>query len=100
MTDVAAASTLELLNGLSKLVHRKVHISAWRSQDPDPRMCGILAVLGLAGDAETNRRMVLQQSRLQRHRGPDNTGCWQSEKGDVVFCFERLHIIDPSDAGM
>ena len=62
-------------------------------------MCGILAALGLAGDAVENRRIMLQQSRLLRHRGPDNTGCWQSAKGDVVFCFERLHVIDPSDSG-
>mgnify|MGYP000471221730 CR=1 FL=1 len=62
-------------------------------------MCGILAALGLLGDAETNRRRVLKQSTLQRHRGPDASGVYQSPNGAVVMCHERLSIIDPSDAG-
>jgi asparagine synthase (glutamine-hydrolysing) len=31
-------------------------------------MCGILAALGVTGDAEKNRREILKLSRLLRHR--------------------------------
>ena len=62
-------------------------------------MCGILAALGLTGAAEANRRLVLKQSALQRHRGPDASGVYQSPDGTVVMSHERLSIIDPSDAG-
>jgi hypothetical protein len=62
-------------------------------------MCGILAALGLAGDSETIRRKVLQQSRRLRHRGPDASAIWQSSSGKNCIAFERLQIIDVSDAG-
>jgi asparagine synthetase B (glutamine-hydrolysing) len=62
-------------------------------------MCGILAALGLAGDSETIRRKVLQQSRRLRHRGPDASAIWQSANGKNCIAFERLQIIDVSDAG-
>jgi asparagine synthetase B (glutamine-hydrolysing) len=66
-------------------------------------MCGILAALGLKGDPEELRRMMLRQSKLIRHRGPDATAIWQSAQSaaDTVsfLCFERLQIIDPSDGG-
>ena len=66
-------------------------------------MCGILAALGLKGDPEQLRRMMLRQSKLIRHRGPDATAIWQSAQSaaDTVsfLSFERLQIIDPSDGG-
>ncbi|KAK9814108.1 hypothetical protein WJX72_000787 [[Myrmecia] bisecta] len=62
-------------------------------------MCGILAALGLTGDAEKNRRELLKCSKLLRHRGPDANSIYQSAAGDVFLAFERLSIIDPSDCG-
>lgn len=64
-------------------------------------MCGILAALGLQGDPEKNRRMMLRQSKLLRHRGPDANAVWQAQKGDKQYfiCFERLQIIDVTDGG-
>ena len=66
-------------------------------------MCGILAALGLTGDPEKLRRMVLKQSKLIRHRGPDATAIWQSAgsaEGRTSFLsFERLQIIDVTDGG-
>ena len=66
-------------------------------------MCGILAALGLTGDPEKLRRMVLKQSKLIRHRGPDATATWQSAsnaEGRTSFLsFERLQIIDVTDGG-
>ena len=66
-------------------------------------MCGILAALGLTGDPEKLRRMVLKQSKLIRHRGPDATAIWQSEasaeRRTSFLSFERLQIIDVTDGG-
>ena len=64
-----------------------------------PTMCGILAALGLTGDPETNRRLVLRCSKLLRHRGPDANSIYQSRDGKNFLAFERLQIIDPSDGG-
>ena len=63
------------------------------------RMCGILVALGLQGTAAENRRVLARQTRILRHRGPDSTTIWQSADGRTVYCFERLHIIDPSESG-
>lgn len=62
-------------------------------------MCGILAALGVSGDAEVNRRDILRLSKLLRHRGPDASGIYQSPDGTALIAFERLSIIDPSDYG-
>eukprot|EP00889_Picochlorum_renovo_P006194 jgi/Picre1/33224/NNA_008549.t1 len=62
-------------------------------------MCGILAALGVSGDAEVNRRDILRLSKLLRHRGPDASGVYQSPDGTALIAFERLSIIDPSDYG-
>lgn len=62
-------------------------------------MCGILAALGVTGDVEANRRLLLRQSRLLRHRGPDSSGVYEDPKGRAFFSFERLNIVDPSDNG-
>ena len=62
-------------------------------------MCGILAALGLSGDPETNRRLILRCSKLLRHRGPDANSIYQSKDGKNFLAFERLQIIDPSDGG-
>ena len=55
--------------------------------------------LGLQGSPSENRRILARQTRLLRHRGPDSTTIWQSSNGECVYCFERLHIIDPSESG-
>lgn len=62
-------------------------------------MCGILAALGLQGDPEKNRRLILRQSKLLRHRGPDANSIYQSADGQNFIAFERLQIIDVTDGG-
>ena len=63
-------------------------------------MCGILAALGLDSlSAEQARRLVLQASKQQRHRGPDDTSAVQLSGGADVIAFERLLIIDPTSSG-
>jgi hypothetical protein len=37
-------------------------------------MCSIFAVLNINGDLQALRQLVLRQSRLMRHRGPDWSG--------------------------
>lgn len=53
-------------------------------------MCGILAVIGKA-----DKEKVLELSKRQRHRGPDEWGIYESPTGSVL-CHERLSIIDLS----
>lgn len=62
-------------------------------------MCGILAALGVTGDAEVNRREILRLSRLLRHRGPDQNSIYQSPDDKAFIAFERLTIVDTSDTG-
>ena len=62
-------------------------------------MCGILAALGVTGDAETNRRDILKLSKLLRHRGPDQNTIYQSPDAKAFITFERLMIVDPTESG-
>eukprot|EP00899_Mesostigma_viride_P026297 jgi/Mesvir1/6852/Mv25044-RA.2 len=60
-------------------------------------MCGILAALGLNGDATEVRSRLLRLSKRLRHRGPD----WSSlyAKDNVYMAHERLSIVDPGSSG-
>lgn len=62
-------------------------------------MCGILAALGLQGDRKQNRAKVVRASKKQRHRGPDSTTVWESSQGNSFLAFERLNIVDATEAG-
>ena len=55
-------------------------------------MCSILAILDPRGDAAELRARALRLSRLQRHRGPDWSGIWSSDR--AVLAHERLAIVD------
>jgi len=55
-------------------------------------MCSILGILDIKSDQTELRRQALQLSRLQRHRGPDWTGLFSTEK--VILAHERLAIVD------
>ena len=56
-------------------------------------MCGILAILGLAGSAEESRAKALELQKKIRHRGPDWSGCVVT--GSNAIAHERLAIVDP-----
>lgn len=62
-------------------------------------MCGILAALGVQGDARENRVKVLRASKKQRSRGPDATSVYASPDGSAIIAFERLNIVDVTEAG-
>ena len=55
-------------------------------------MCSIFGVLDVRQDAQTVRKLALQQSRLLRHRGPDWSGIWTAP--NAVLAHERLAIVD------
>ena len=55
-------------------------------------MCSIFGVLEVRQDLDTVRKTALQQSRLQRHRGPDWSGVHAA--GSAVLAHERLSIVD------
>ena len=57
-------------------------------------MCGIIGVFDLKKPAEDLRSQAIQMSRKQRHRGPDWSGTFATDKAILVH--ERLSIVDPT----
>lgn len=55
-------------------------------------MCSILALLDLKSDPAPLRARALRLSRLQRHRGPDRSGIYATDR--AVLAHERLAIVD------
>jgi len=57
-------------------------------------MCGIVCAFDLKQDVDQLRPQVLEMSKQVRHRGPDWSGIFSSEK--AVIAHERLAIVDPT----
>ena len=57
-------------------------------------MCGIVCAFQLKQDSEKIRPKILEMSRNLRHRGPDWSGIYSSEK--AILAHERLAIVDPT----
>ncbi|HEX2211731.1 MAG TPA: asparagine synthase B [Longimicrobium sp.] len=55
-------------------------------------MCSILALLDLQSDPAPLRARAVRLSRLQRHRGPDRSGIYATDR--AVLAHERLAIVD------
>ena len=55
-------------------------------------MCSIFGMLDIQGDPQTLRSLALEQSKKQRHRGPDWSGIWVNDS--AVLVHERLAIVD------
>ncbi len=55
-------------------------------------MCSILGLLDLQGDPTLARATAVRLSGLQRHRGPDWSGIYASDR--AVLAHERLAIVD------
>jgi asparagine synthase (glutamine-hydrolysing) len=70
-------------------------------------MCGIAGAIAILSSPTTTpartrdalSECVTRISAAIRHRGPDGSGLWATESGEVVFAHRRLAIIDLSDAG-
>ena len=54
-------------------------------------MCSILGILDLGTDVAEARRVALDLSRRQRHRGPDWSGVYADDR--AVLAHERLAIV-------
>ena len=57
-------------------------------------MCGIVCAFDLKQPAAVLRPRLLEMSRRVRHRGPDWSGIFDSEK--AILTHERLAIVDPA----
>ena len=60
-------------------------------------MCGFVGILKAKGDARKKREQALKMSAKIRHRGPDWSGVYSSDK--AVLSHERLAIVDPLSGG-
>ncbi len=64
-------------------------------------MCGIAGILGRIDEA--NRAALKRMSDAMVHRGPDDSGTWESAPGPdqqgALLAFRRLSILDLSPAG-
>lgn len=60
-------------------------------------MCGIVGAFDLKVSAQTLRPQVLKMSKRIRHRGPDWSGIFCSDK--AILAHERLSIVDPESGG-
>jgi asparagine synthase (glutamine-hydrolysing) len=56
-------------------------------------MCGFVGVFDLKKNADSLRSQVLAMSKKVRHRGPDWSGIFLSER--AILAHERLAIVDP-----
>lgn len=57
-------------------------------------MCGIVCAFDLKQPAEVLRPQILSMAKCIRHRGPDWSGIYDSEK--AILAHERLAIVDPT----
>ena len=60
-------------------------------------MCGFVGMFDIRSNTPQMRSRVLEMSRKIRHRGPDWSGVFASEK--AVISHERLAIVDPLSGG-
>lgn len=56
-------------------------------------MCGIVCVFNIRQNGAELRPQILEMSQKIRHRGPDWSGIYSSEK--AILAHERLSIVDP-----
>ena len=67
-------------------------------------MCGIVGQYNFGGPADgdlaaRDRASIVRMREIIAHRGPDDSGLWQSADGRVVLGHRRLSIVDVSAAG-
>jgi asparagine synthase (glutamine-hydrolysing) len=55
-------------------------------------MCSVLGILEIRPDSTSLRQRALELSRIQRHRGPDWSGVYASER--AILAHERLAVVD------
>lgn len=60
-------------------------------------MCGIVGTFNIKKPAESLRQQILKMSKTVRHRGPDWSGIYVSDK--AILAHERLAVVDPKSGG-
>lgn len=60
-------------------------------------MCGFVGIFNIKGQASEMREKALKMSAKIRHRGPDWSGVYSSDR--CVLAHERLAIVDPLSGG-
>ena len=60
-------------------------------------MCGIIGAFELKESSQTLRPRVLEMAKRIRHRGPDWSGIYCSDR--AILAHERLSIVDPESGG-
>ena len=71
-------------------------------RDPAPRcpvMCGIAGIFNFAASPTDDRVVARRMRDAMTHRGPDDSGLYQSPDRRVVLAHRRLSIVDLSAAG-
>lgn len=58
-------------------------------------MCSIFGILNIKSNAAVLRKSALEMSKKLRHRGPDWSGVYSSDRAILVH--ERLSIVDPGN---
>ena len=58
-------------------------------------MCSIFGILDIKTDSAALRKSALEMSKRLRHRGPDWSGIYSTDKAILVH--ERLAIVDPGN---
>ena len=58
-------------------------------------MCSIFGILDIKSDPVALRKSALEMSKRLRHRGPDWSGVYSTDKAILVH--ERLSIVDPGN---
>src|SRR5215467_10582529 len=63
-------------------------------------MCGIVGQFAFSGSQSgTGRAFVAQACEVIAHRGPDDSGIYESEDRRIVLGHRRLSIVDLSPSG-
>ena len=62
-------------------------------------MCGICGVFQPRSQLRELTPVLSEMTAALRHRGPDSSGVWVAEPGQVGFGHSRLAIVDLSEAG-
>ena len=59
-------------------------------------MCGIAGLIRYKGDVKKN---IMKMNEIMHHRGPDGTGVYITDDGNVALGHKRLSILDLSENG-
>ena len=62
-------------------------------------MCGFAGIAGPQGDRAARAAMAGCMADTLRHRGPDDSGAWSDDRGEVGLGFRRLAILDLGPEG-